>query len=94
MLFEPYTFAGLGWQHFNLASAIGGTATADINNNDDIMTVPMGVGVAFGFSGLTLDVRGTYRQAYFSNTFGRPSTSFDSESLNSWGAGAALGFEF
>jgi len=92
VLVEPYTFGGVGWQHYNLASET--TNTSDVQDSDDIMTVPLGLGLAFGFSGFTLDARATYRHAVFSDLLGNSTSSFDSESLNSWGAGAALGFEF
>lgn len=91
-LFEPYTFVGLGWQHYNLMT--DGVNTSSIDNNDDIMTVPLGIGTAFGFYGVTLDARLTYRQAFYSTMFGSQTSSFADTSMNSWGAGAALGFEF
>jgi len=92
-LVEPYTFGGLGWQHYNLMNT-GGTNTSDVSNTDDIMSVPMGVGLDLGFSGFTLDGRATYRQALFNDLLGSPTSSFDRTSLNSWELGAGLGFEF
>ncbi len=91
-LIEPYAFGGLGWQHYALGNAT--TNTSDVRNNDDVMTVPMGVGIGMGYSNFTLDLRGTYHQALFSNMFGNTNSGFDSASLNSWGAGLSLGFMF
>ena len=98
-LVEPYTFGGVGWQHYDLVDAgspLGGhpNNTSDVQNTDDIMTVPLGVGLDFGFSGFTLGARATYRQALFNDLLGSPTSSFDRTSLNSWETGATLGFEF
>jgi hypothetical protein len=92
VLIEPYTFGGIGWSRYDLVNA--GNNTSSVQNQDDIMTVPMGIGLQLGFSAFSLDVRGTYRQAIGSNLLGTSTSSFDNASLNSWGAGAALGFEF
>jgi len=92
VLIEPYTFGGIGWQHYSLGGVT--TNTSSVDQSDDIMTVPMGLGLQFGFSGFTLDARATYRHAFFSDLLGNSSSSFDSNSLNSWTAGGAIGFEF
>ncbi len=91
-LIEPYTFGGIGWNRFNVVS--DASLTADFTNEDDVLTVPMGLGLAFGFSGVTLDTRATYRAAVGSDLFGSETSAFGDDALNSWAAGAALGFEF
>ncbi len=91
-LIEPYTFGGIGWNRYNVVSDT--SLSADLSNEDDVMTVPLGLGMAFGFSGVTLDTRATYRQAIGSDLFGNETSSFGESSLNGWSAGAALGFEF
>lgn len=92
VLLEPYGFAGVGWNRFNLNTDSANTSSVD--DVDDVMTVPLGIGFAVGFSGLTLDARATYRQAIGSDLLGSGGNSFDDTSLNSWGLGGALGFEF
>jgi hypothetical protein len=92
VLVEPYTFGGIGWNRYNVVS--DASLSADFSHEDDIMTVPLGLGMAFGFSGVTLDTRATYRQAIGSDLLGNETSSFGESSLNSWAAGAALGFEF
>lgn len=92
VLVEPYTFGGIGWNRYNVVSDV--STSADLSNEDDVMTVPLGLGMAFGFSGVTLDTRATYRQAIGSDLFGNETSSFGESSLNGWSAGAALGFEF
>ena len=92
LLLEPYTFAGIGWNRYNVNTDSANTSSVD--DVDDVMTVPLGVGFAVGFNGLTLDARATYRQAIGSDLLGSSGTSFSDSSLNSWGLGGALGFEF
>jgi len=91
-LVEPYTFGGVGWQRYQLANTT--TNTSSVSDRDDIMTVPMGIGLALGFGGFSIDGRATYRQAIFSDLLGSPTSSFAPTSLNSWDVGAAVGFEF
>lgn len=90
-LLEPYTFGGLGWQNFNL---INDVATSSVEPYDNVMSVPMGVGVAMGIAGVTLDTRATYRHTIGSELLGPTGSSFDEDSLNQWSVGAGLGFEF
>jgi hypothetical protein len=91
-LLEPYTFGGVGWQRYNLMTDSANTSSID--DVDDLVSVPLGLGLAFGFSGVTLDARATYRHAFGSDLFGSKTSSFDDTSMNSWGAGGSLGFEF
>lgn len=92
LLIEPFAFAGLGWQRYSLFNE--GDNTSNVENQDDILTVPVGAGLAFAIAGLHLDARVTYRQAFFSELLGGTTSSFADNSLNSWSVGAGLGFEF
>ena len=89
---EPYAFGGAGWTNFHLMNVT--TNTSDVANNDNVMDVPVGGGLQIGYAGVTLDGRVTYRQTFFADLLGHTSTSFASNSLNNWGAGATIGFEF
>ncbi|MDP2342010.1 MAG: hypothetical protein Q8O67_13715 [Deltaproteobacteria bacterium] len=92
ILIEPYTFAGLGWNRFDISS--DSPNTSSFADEDNVLSVPLGVGLSVGFSGVTLDARATYRQAVGSDLLASSDSSFDDTALNSWGLGAALGFEF
>jgi hypothetical protein len=80
----PFAFAGLGWQRFSLVNA-GPDVT--IGTRDDVLTVPLGAGVALGFRGLMLDARFTYRPTYNDDLFG----ALD---MHTWGVTGSLGGEF
>lgn len=92
ILVEPYGFGGVGWQRYDVVNA--GVNTSLVADQDDVLAVPIGVGIALGVGGVVLDGRFTYRQAFFSDLFGSPTSSFSGAALNQWQVGAGLGFEF
>lgn len=92
LLIEPFAFGGVGWQRYSLVNE--GVNTSSVENTDDIMTIPLGAGLAFSVAGLHLDARATYRHALFSSLVGTSTSSFGDASLNSWSVGGGLGFEF
>jgi hypothetical protein len=86
-LIEPFGFIGLGWQHYNVTNA--GVNTSDLNDADDIMTMPYGGGLAFGYGMFMADARFTYRQTYLNDLL-RTSNG----KLNTWGITGQVGVEF
>lgn len=92
VLVEPYALAGIGWQYWNLINE--GVNTSSVASDDNILTVPLGVGLSVGLAGFIVDGRLTYRQAFFNDLFGTPTSSFSGASLNQWQAGVNVGFEF
>jgi hypothetical protein len=65
LLVEPFAFAGVGWQHFDIVDASPGDEAASIfEDNDSTFTVPLGAGVSLGYKGLWLDTRFTVRPAF------------------------------
>jgi hypothetical protein len=86
-LLEPFGFAGIGWQHYNMSRAAVGTA--DIATTDDVMTVPYGAGFMVSRGLLMLDARATWHETYYNDIY-RASGS----KLNTWGVGGNIGVEF
>jgi len=84
-LFEPFGFVGLGWAHYNVTNT--SINTSDVAPRDDIMTLPLGGGLAFAHRGLMFDARFTYRKTYYNDLV-------PGENLNNWGIGGQLGFGF
>jgi len=85
-LVEPFGFVGLGWSHYNLVNT--NLNTSSVASSDDIMTMPFGGGLAFGYGGFMADARFTYRKTYYNNLV------TGGGDLDSWGAGAQIGFGF
>jgi hypothetical protein len=85
-LVEPFGFAGLGWSHYNVTNT--NFNTSDVAASDDIMTLPFGGGLAFGYGGFVADARFTYRKTYYNNLM------TGGGDLDSWGVGGQLGLGF
>jgi hypothetical protein len=92
-IWNPYAFAGVGWQRYDVQDASFNRADTGFRDQDDLVVVPMGGGLAWrDASGLAVDVRGTFRLADASSLMINPDgTRAD---LHTWEASAALGYEF
>lgn len=92
-LVRPYVFAGVGWTHYDLTNTE--TADAAVEDDDDVLTIPGGVGVGLHlFRNVTLDVRGSVRGAFGEETFDPMQAADDEMGMESWSTVAQLGFEF
>jgi len=84
-LVEPFGFIGLGWSHYNVTNT--NINMSDVASSDDVMTMPFGGGIAFGYGALMADARFTYRKIYNNDlVLGR--------NLDTWGVGGQIGFGF
>ena len=88
----PYAVGGLGWQRFDLVNE--GVNTSSVQDADNVMTIPVGVGVNTVLGGLQLDARAMYHHTIGSELLGDAAYSWDSNALNFWTLQAGLGFEF
>lgn len=88
----PYAVAGLGWQRFDLVNE--GVNTSSVEDADNVMTVPVGIGLNTVLAGFNLDARAMYRHTIGSELLGAEDYSFDSNAMNFWSLQAGLGFEF
>ena len=90
---NPYIFAGMGWQHYDVNDADFSLSDAGIDDSEDLVVFPMGAGVSYrDLSGVTLEARGTFRLAGSSELI---ETNIGQEGdLSSWEASANVGYEF
>lgn len=58
---QPFAFAGVGWRRYSLRNADFNTSA--VSNDDDVIEVPMGLGLAYKIAGLQFDARGEFRYA-------------------------------
>lgn len=86
-LVEPFGFVGAGWSRYHVANTP--VNTSSVAPNDDILAVPYGAGVAFGYRGFMADARFTYRSTFYNDLL-RTSGG----RLDNWTAGGQVGFEF
>ena len=87
LLIEPFVFGGLGWTHFHI-NGLRAT-TGILRPSDDILTVPVGAGITFGYDHFLIEGRFTYRQTFYDDL-----VPGGNGTLKNWAAGASLGFEF
>ena len=86
-LVEPFGFVGAGWSRYHVSRSP--TNTSSVAGSDDILAVPYGAGLAFGYAGFMADARFTYRSTFYNDLL---RTSGSSGRLDSWSAGGQVGF--
>ncbi len=91
---QPFLFGGVAWRRYQLENT--STNTSDVIGEDDVLEVPLGIGVAYKHRGFTIDARGEYRPSFYSNLVPDSGTNAfsDPASLDRWGVNANLGVEF
>lgn len=92
LAWDPYVFAGVGWQRFTIDDRELAFSDTGIHPSDDLMTMPFGGGLAYRRGGLIADLRGTVRAASGSDMV--VDRAGRSAPMHSWEASAALGYEF
>jgi hypothetical protein len=92
-VWNPYAFAGVGWQRYDVRNATFRRADTGFVDQDDLVVVPMGGGLAWRDpSGLAVEVRGTFRLAETSTLL--TDSSGNAADLHTWETSAAVGYEF
>jgi hypothetical protein len=92
--FDPYIFAGAGWQRYDVTSMRLAQADTGMKASDNVAEFPMGAGLSFrDLSGFTVDLRGTFRPTT-SSTLLLDQRNETYASLHTWEASAAIGYEF
>jgi hypothetical protein len=86
-LIEPFAFGGVGWSRLSLQDAPPG-----VKDSDDVGVVPFGAGVTLGYGRLLVDARFTYRTSFDEDL--ALGTDTGPSSLDQWGVGASIGYEF
>jgi len=58
---QPFVYGGVAWKRYSIRNETANTS--DLIDNDDVLEVPLGVGISSRYAGLMLDLRGEYRVA-------------------------------
>jgi hypothetical protein len=95
----PFLFAGAAWRHYNVTNTE--VNTSDVRDSDDVLEIPVGIGIAGHVRGLLLDLRGEFRPSAFEDLVpasGDDGFVFDTSdpmaTMNRWGVNASVGAEF
>ena len=92
---NPYAFAGIGWQRYDVTGGSFQLADTGMNPSDNSIVFPMGAGLAFrDSSGLVVDLRGTFRANTSYGLVLENMTSNSYAPMHSWEASGAVGYEF
>ena len=90
-MFEPYGFAGVGWSSYRVTNNT--PAFTDFSTvSDNVMTVPLGGGLAYAYKAFMIDARGSWVPTYFNNIL--LTSNGTTNNLNHWGVGGHLGVVF
>ncbi len=99
--FNPYIFAGVGWQRYDVTGRTVTLSDTGIRQSDNSVEFPMGLGLSFRDpSGFIFDVRGTFRANVDQGLVLAPGANPSSPAsgnfvpMHTWEASAALGYEF
>ena len=96
-MFDPYVFVGAGWQHYSIennnAFSLSDTGIAQ---SDDLLSIPMGVGLSYRSSGFVAEARGTFRATTDSNLVLENPGASNAEfaKMHSWDANLNVGYEW
>jgi len=93
---QPFVYGGVAWRRYQIQNS--DFNTSDVRDQDDVLEVPVGVGLGFKAVGFTFDLRGEYRPSFYDNLVpDRTNTTTTDEgnaSMHRWGANASIGYEF
>jgi opacity protein-like surface antigen len=90
-MFNPYLFAGVGWQRFDVRDVDFNVSDTGVQDKDNLAVYPVGGGLSFRDNGLSLDLRGTFRAATDSDLVLQ--TGGDTADMHTWDVSAQIGFE-
>ena len=88
---QPYAFAGAAWRRYGLTNVE--TNTSDVNDEDDVFEIPLGIGLGFRASGFLVDLRGSFRPALDSDLVPNPDGD-GSADMHAWSSTLRLGYAF
>ena len=91
---QPFVFAGAAWRRYSITNTDANTS--DISDEDDVLEIPVGVGIAYRYRGLVLDARGEYRPSFDEDLMQSRNTTDtqDRATMDRYGVQANIGFEF
>ena len=87
---QPFVFGGVAWRRYEITNTK--TNTSDLVNNDDVLELPAGIGIAIKRYGFMAEARGEVRAAIGENLV--PNNSGGNEAMHRWGVNASIGYEF
>jgi len=92
---NPYAFAGIGWQRYDLRGGDFSLSDTGMNKNDNSLVFPMGAGLTYRDpSGFVGDLHGTFRANANPGLVLESPGSSNYVPMHTWEASGAIGYEF
>ena len=91
----PFLFGGVAWSRFDLANT--GKNTSALSDKDDLLEIPVGLGIGGSYKGFGYDLRGELRFATNEDMVPELSAGRDTgkhADMHRWGVNATLGYGF
>lgn len=92
---QPFLTAGAAWKRYDITNS--DFNTSNLNDEENVLEIPVGAGIGFTAGPLLLDLRGTYRPAFFDDMTRTGEDDIDEDSatdLDNWRASLNAGFAF
>jgi outer membrane protein OmpA-like peptidoglycan-associated protein len=89
---QPYVLAGAAWRRYEVVNS--NFNTSSMNDEDDVLETPFGVGLSYRYEHLILDARGVYRRAFYNDLIDTTAAGQEGFALHTWTANLMAGFEF
>lgn len=91
--FQPYLLAGVAYRDYSVTNADTNTSTSSVNDDDDVLELPVGTGLAWRSNGgLMIDARLGYRFSTSDDLLGGDGGG--GPALDNWNATLRAGWEF
>lgn len=90
--FQPYVLGGVAWRRYDVVNA--NFNTSSMNDEDDVLETPLGIGLSYRYEHLILDGRGVYRRVFYDDLIQTTGSGPDVPDLHNWTANLMAGFEF
>jgi len=91
---QPFAFGGLGWRRYSIRNENFNTSA--VAESDDVLEIPLGVGVAAKYRGFVFDARGEFRIARQEDLMPALNAEDPTEDadMHRWAVNANIGYGF
>jgi hypothetical protein len=86
---QPFVLIGAGWTRYDMTNTSANTS--DVQDVDNLATMPVGLGLGYRYGDVLFDVRGTYRATTGNNLIDMHGTA--DATLDTWSATLRVGFQ-
>lgn len=89
---RPFFMVGGGWTHYDVTNAE--VNTSSVNNDDDVLVLPLGIGIDYRVGAFVTDLRAVMRPTFFNDLLPDSPEEGNPTRLDNWSLLLRGGFEF